>query len=346
MMLLTRVDTFATYCCNLPEPYNALGGSLMRRLEQRGWTSSVAELTVNMMYPAHRAHKSLQDELGTYAQWYAKLPLVRWTKQRSHVSVTLAAPGLAPAMRRRRSESDWVPAAEMVEVDAGEQGGVHGDTEHAAILAAWLDAMGQVADLIERKCKPGDVFDGALFRQTLDDMRALDEAQCRAISGELERQRDDSVLAFAHAYREERRQQAAARTEAPRRLIQDIRFYFRLDGYDYALFGSDLDLCGNILRRLRVRKFRLPRYTDLYVQVAQTPEEALRRSGRPPLTWYVSGPAVLADPAAFARLPAPQKRRQVFGLIETALMDIATIDRLDIATLRDVLDEVARELEA
>lgn len=131
-----------------------------------------------------------------------------------------------------------------------------------------------------------------------------------------------------------------------KRLIYDVRFMHHFPGTERDnLFFSPYDylLCGMILEKLREKKFRLPNYTHLYIQVSDTFENALQRAVRAE-NWFVYGIAVLEDHADFPTKSDAEKRRIVFDLIRQGLNDIANIDKLDAKTLNDVLDEVEQDL--
>ena len=131
--------------------------------------------------------------------------------------------------------------------------------------------------------------------------------------------------------------------EDKKRLIYDIRFMPYFKGVDLKfLMPYRNQFCDIILDKLRNRKFRLPGYTHLYISCSDTFDNALYHTGRIE-KWYVYGIAVFEDYANYESKTEPEKRRIVFDLTKQGLTDIATVDRLDIKTLNEVLDEVEQE---
>ncbi len=125
-----------------------------------------------------------------------------------------------------------------------------------------------------------------------------------------------------------------------KRLIYDIRFCYYLEGIGKLYFSPyEERFCNKILEELRKRKFRLPRYSHLYIMVSDTLENALLRATRP-LDWFVYGVAVYEDYKSFEMKSETEKKVIVFDLIRQGLNDIARIDKLDIEVLNEVLDKL------
>jgi len=126
------------------------------------------------------------------------------------------------------------------------------------------------------------------------------------------------------------------------RLIRDVRLYYHFENIGVKYFHPyDEHLCYLIREKLREKKFRIPGYTHMYVQVSDTLENALYRASKLE-TWNVCGVAILEDFGSYATKNEADKKRIVFDLIKQGLYDIAHIDKLDMSMLNEVLDEVER----
>lgn len=130
-----------------------------------------------------------------------------------------------------------------------------------------------------------------------------------------------------------------------KKAIRDLRFYYHFENIGYRYFDPyDNEICDNILIKLRKRKFKLPDYTHLYVQVSDSFENALYKAVRGE-NWFVYGIAALEDYVGYASKNETEKKRIVFNLIREGLNDIARIDNLDLQILNDVLDEVESDIK-
>ena len=126
--------------------------------------------------------------------------------------------------------------------------------------------------------------------------------------------------------------------EEKKRLIYDLRFYYHFYNIERFYFAPyDSRFCDKILEKLRQRKFRLPHYTHL-ISVSDTFENALYYAARA-ANWHVYGIAVLENYADYAAKKETEKKQIVFNLIKQGLYGIAKIDKLDIETLDEVLEE-------
>lgn len=81
-----------------------------------------------------------------------------------------------------------------------------------------------------------------------------------------------------------------------------------------------------------------PVYHHLYIQVAQTEQEALRQSFAIE-DWYVNGIALI-DFEEYQLLSEKQKEEKVFNIIVSGLKDIATIDHLDFSIIDNIVKKI------
>jgi len=160
----------------------------------------------------------------------------------------------------------------------------------------------------------------------------------------LNKQYDLLLFEEALARRIEERTERKNRTIENKKAIRDIRFYYHFEDIGKLYFSPyNYNLCKKILIKLREKKFNLPDYTHLYIQVSDSFENTLYQTTRYE-DWYVCGVAVLKDYKDFPKKNEEEKNRIVFNLIKEGLLDIARIDKLDLETLNHVLDEVESEI--
>jgi len=125
------------------------------------------------------------------------------------------------------------------------------------------------------------------------------------------------------------------------RLIYDLRFhYFFNDIEKLYFYPHNLEVCDNLLERLRKRNFKLPNYTHLCVMVSNNLENALFHAVRG-AEWFVYGFSIYENYHEFKTLNENQKRRIVFELLRNGLNDVARIDKLDF----DILNSVFKEFQ-
>lgn len=124
------------------------------------------------------------------------------------------------------------------------------------------------------------------------------------------------------------------------KLIRDIRLYYRFAGIGNLFFAPfDTFLTEEILSELRKYKFRLPKYTHLYIMVSDAFDNALLEAVQYE-SWYIWGIATLSNYTEYPDLDDRQKQKIVFDLICKGLNDIAEIDKLDSNMLNNVLDTI------
>lgn len=195
-------------------------------------------------------------------------------------------------------------------------------------------------DVIIAKRKKTDGFDAEKLKSTLVQLeKELHTTDLWELSSKYKNIFRQETIEANLRDRALRAQSSAEKSK----LIYDLRFMYDLPNTDSLYFDPyDYHLCGMILEKLREKKFRLPGYTHLYIEVADTYENALLHATRP-VNWFVYGIAVLEDYADFATMNEGGKKRVVFDLIKQGLTDIANNDNLDTNILNEALDEVEQK---
>jgi len=196
-------------------------------------------------------------------------------------------------------------------------------------------------DIIIAKKKKDDIFDTEKLKSTLIQLeKELQSTDLWELNSRYENLLRQEAI-------EKRRQERIIRKQSndeKKKLIYDLRFYYSLPNTEKLYFSPyDNRFCDRILEKLREKKFRLPNYTHLYIEVSDTFENALYHAARAE-NWFVYGIAVLENYAGYPKKEEIEKQRIVFDLIKQGLYDIAKIDKLDTKILNEALDEVEQKL--
>jgi len=196
-------------------------------------------------------------------------------------------------------------------------------------------------DILASKKKKTDVFDTekskAALIQLEEEMRTTDLWELNNKYKALLRQ---ETIERRYQERMVREQE----DKDKKRLIYDLRFYYRFENIGNLYFSPyDNRFADRVLNKLRERKFRLPDYSHLYIMVSDTFANALYHAVRAE-NWFVYGIAVMENYADYPTMKEVDKKRVVFDLIKQGLNDIATIDKLDMVTLNEVLNEVEQDI--
>lgn len=197
-------------------------------------------------------------------------------------------------------------------------------------------------EIIFAKKKKEDLYDIERVKQVLSLLEI--ELQNTDLI-KLNEQYESLLYQEALSRRIEERKERENRIIENKKVIRDLRFYYHFENIGYRYFDPyDNEICYEILIKLRERKFKLPDYTHLYIEVSDSFENALYNAVRGE-NWFIYGIAVLEDYKDYPKKNEKEKKRIVFNLIREGLNDIARIDKLDLQTLNDVLDEVESDIK-
>lgn len=277
-------------------------------LQANGVNSSIEVMEVNFYIP-NFAHKK---ESKIPADFLQELPRVRFTKNRTNVYIYKLFLG---------KNGDEQPTIDNI-----------------------LYEFGEIFRLLEQKKKASDYFDTEKTLQLLSELAQELKTKLDFYNEKAEQAIEKERIERAKQDREERLQTSAPHT----RLIRDIRLYYAFENQElkqHNYFSPyNIQLCEKICERLRQKKFRLPSYDHLYIQVSESFDKALSHAIRAE-KWLVYGVSVLENPLTYSSLPQKEKKQVVFHLIKQGLLDIAQIDRLDTSILNEVLDEIEKTLQ-
>ncbi|QSW88668.1 hypothetical protein J0383_20805 [Flavobacterium endoglycinae] len=199
----------------------------------------------------------------------------------------------------------------------------------------------EVFEIIARKKKKDDVLNVERMKEVLI---LLETELNKTDLWELNKKYESILRQETIAKRLKERTERQNRVIENKRLIYDLRFYYRFENIDKLYFTPyDHRLCNKILEKLRERKFRLPDYTHIYLSISNSFENALYEAVRVE-TWFAYGVAVLENYTDYENKNEKEKQRIVFDLLKQGLHDIANIDKLDMDVLNEVLNEVEQGL--
>lgn len=299
------ITKYGVYGGGLNKPFQYFGKIISDHLRADGIESSLTEVLIIFAYPL----TSRKNQSSDYKTWFGELPYIRFAKNRTAVTVTL--PFCDATQKPLRTELD-------------------------AVFRKTAEAF----ELIESKRKRSDLFETALILSSLAGLqKQLNPEDVEAANGVYELQYRASRIEKNRCDRLGRENENAGLS----RLIYDIRFYYHFENIGNRCFYPYAnEFCDEILQKLRDRKFKLPRYSHIYVMVSDTLENAMYHATRLE-NWYVYGLAVLENPENYAARGETDKKRIVFDLLKNGLIDVAKTDTLDIVTLNEVLDEVEKK---
>lgn len=247
-----------------------------------------------------RCHfKSNLQDDKTYMEWFSKLPYYRRGKNTIHVCLP--------------------------------------NTDEPVKLETVLRNIEDAFSIILSKKKKDDTYDSVKVQS------ALMKLKCFLLNNDIQaihRQYEQLVTKERLRDRMQERETRGKTEVKADRLIRDIRLYYRFAGIGKLFFAPfDTFLTEEILSELRKNKFRLPKYTHLYIMVSDTFDNALLEAVQYE-AWHIWGIATLSNYTEYPDLNDRQKQKIVFDLICTGLNDIAEIDKLDRNMLNNVLDKI------
>lgn len=341
------VNTYEGACA---APFNYSPLYLGDYLECNGFSASVEMIEIIFAYPPKGAHGDVTKKKGAFWDWYnAKLPLIRFSKGRSVYSITLQFPehalfsGLFAQTRKWPSRKFLATATDecldSLVCELPDPEAIYERAEE--YLAVLVKKLAEAFRLFGLKAKKKSAFDSEAATGLLEKFTASFSGR-DLFRMELEwmRRWQRATVERNHARREERR--TAAREKWTR--VRDVRFYNHFAGIDDKLLSRyGAVLCEAILLGLKKRKFACPGYSHMYVCAAESQEKALYNATRIE-KWFEYGIATQPDLARLATADEQEGKKAVFSLIEAGLLDMASLDGLDVNALHDALDEVRRSL--
>ncbi|MBL0080548.1 MAG: hypothetical protein IPP53_16035 [Bacteroidetes bacterium] len=294
-------------------------------LKNSEFKSSFDELLLTLSYPPMYILPGIIGMELTFNDNYATFPYSRLNRRYKRIEIILRAPEFSEHFDNEQQKK----YKNKFEIETQFQ-----DISEVQLGQILIDKFIEAGEIINSKIKKDDVFDFDNFNKVLlsikkkinsDFLEEMNKAQNLEV--------EDNTLNKANQLRSERQ-----KIDWPKdRLIRDLRIYY--SGLpNKALYPYDKIYAEIFLNLLAREGLMCPKYHHLYIQVAETMDEALKNSFSFE-DWYVNGLAVI-NYKKYLTLTEKEKEYEVFQTILSGLKDIAIIDKLDI----NIIDKVANRI--
>ncbi|MFT3680168.1 MAG: hypothetical protein QM791_07830 [Ferruginibacter sp.] len=300
---------------------------IQSELDKANFQSSFNEFSLGLFYPAMYIVPGISGMEVAFNQYYETLPYSRMNRKFKTIDVILKAPEFSEHFQKE----EQVNYQDRVDI-ADEYKNIT-EPELAKIL---IDKFFEALQIVKSKLKKEDSFDFETFESILTVIRkkiTLDFLI--TTSGEEKSNSEKAQIENVEIKRQERK----SRHLVSDTLIRDIRVY-----YAYRLPGALFYLnryADIVLRQLIQKGFKCPNYHHLYISIADTRDEALKRAVIIE-DWFTYGVAVLKEETL---LTAGHHEQQalVLNALQEGLLDIAELDKLDKSKILDAISE-AKEI--
>jgi len=294
-------------------------------LDNLGFTSTFDELWLTLAYPPMYVLPGIVSMVDQYFDFYIKFPYSRLDRRYKKIEITLKAPEFSEHFDLKEKDK----YTDRFEIES--QYKSISETDLAKTL---IDKYLEAGEIINSKIKKGDNFDFDQFRQTLISIKSkISTDFLETLNKEQTIKVNDEVLDRVKEIREERKRTNKVKDKK----VRDVRIYY--NGFpNKALYPYDfqyVEIFRNLLRR---SDLLCPTYHHLYIQASKNFEDGLRSSFSIE-DWYVNGISVL-DYDKYSRSSESEKEQIVIELISNGLLDIATVDNLDVSIIKNITDKV------
>ncbi len=302
-----------------------LGRYIQMELNKAGFKSSFDELWLTLSYPPMYVLPGVVGMEITFKKYYDTFPYSRLNRKYKKIDITLQAPEFSEHFdkeEQKKYEHKFEIEPQFRNISEAELGRI------------LIDKYLETGAIINSKLKKEDTFDFPSFKDTLLDIKQkITSDFLEKINAIQQVEVKDDTLNRAVKIREAR--QLADKPKD--KLIRDLRVYY--SGLpNKALYPYDHIYTEIFLSLLAREELMCPTYHHLYIQVAKTIDEALKKSFSIE-DWYVNGLAVI-DYEKYLSLSDSDKEKIVFQTIVNGIKDIATIDKLDILVIDKVINKI------
>jgi hypothetical protein len=337
MNISFNLTTFNSYGGALKPPLRHFDRLLSNFFTKQNIKSSIETLEITFAYPPYIIIKGMDtsDSRLIHSRWYAKLPIAKFAKNRTVLNVSVPFPELSEYLQKDHLNYAETNCVEYVVQEIPQQ---YLNLSTADILTALFEKLHDVIAVVESKLKKADQFNANEIDAILSSLQVtISEQDLVENEAFYEKQARDLRINTALQHREIRKNRLLEKT----RLIADIRFMHEIENTDLLYFRPyNTQFCDEILDKLREKKFKCPCYTHLYISVSDTVENALHGAVGILDYWFVYGVAVINKPLDYKNKSENEKKRIVFDLLKVGLVDIASIDKLDMKILEEVLNAI------
>jgi|GEM_PF-1224916 len=318
-----------------PQTVSRWGGSLngnllhfdrliQSELDASGFRSSFEECKLSILYPSlYPPNENEGERTKGFQNYYDSLPSVRMLRKENKIELALKAPAFAEHFNEPASPD----RADRIEVEEK-----YKDLSDTALANILLDTYAEAATLIKARLKKGETFDADIFLQVLDKIRpGITTDFLIANKEEKAKEREHNRVEQAESIRSERKLEDQANFQ----MIRDIRLNY---AYNFPAKLFYLNRFADIvLSKLIEKDFQCPGYHHLYISIADSKEDALKKAYVLE-NWYTYGVAVLNGRQLLNADPVEQQSL-VLAAIREGLLDIATKDGLDQAKIEEAIKE-------
>ncbi|WP_309609263.1 hypothetical protein [Flavobacterium sp.] len=294
-------------------------------LKKAKFKTSFEELWLNFAYPPMYVLPGVIGMEITFKKYYDSFPYSRLNRKNKKIEITLKAPEFSEHF----DKEDQKEYEHKFDIDPSFKN--ISETELGKIV---VEKFLEAGEIINSKIKKEDIFEYQIFKNVLNEIKQnIDSNFLNKINTNQKVKVANNTLERALDLREKRKNESKPKDK----LIRDLRIYYNslplkaLYPYDYIY----TEIFHNLLTR---EKLMCPTYHHLYIQVATNMEDALKNSFSIE-DWYVNGLALI-EFDEFQTLKETEKKQVVFDLFVTGLKDIATIDKLDITKIDNVINHI------
>lgn len=294
-------------------------------LEDAGFVSTFEELHLSLAYPPMYVLPGVVTMVSQYFEHYNTLPHSRLDRKSLRIEIAVKAPEFSEHFDLK----DQGKYSDRFEIDRKYQG-----IPETELAKALIDKCLEAGKIISSKVRKEGSFDFAKFKTVLSSLKeSISVDFLSTVHKEQATRENDEILNKALRAREERRRSHPIKDKR----VKDVRIYYN-EFPDKALYPYDfqyVEIFRNLLRRSNLL---CPGYHHLYIQVSKSFEEGLRRS-LPQADWHVYGVSVL-DYDTYLRSTESDKEQIVIDLISRGLLDIATVDNLDVSIITEITGRI------
>jgi hypothetical protein len=300
---------------------------IQSELDKSSFQSSFNELWLGIFYPAMYVVQGIVGMEITFNKYYETLPFSRMNRKFKTIDITLKAPEFSEHFQKKEqvSYNDKFEIADKYKNIS--------EPELAKIL---IDKYFEALQIIKSKLKKEDTFDFEIFENILTTIRQKITLEFLIKTSQEENIKSQKAqIENCETNRQERKNKSLISDT----LIRDIRLFF---AYELPRSLFYLNRYADILlRQLIYKDFKCPHYHHLYVSIADTKEEALKRAIVVE-DWFTYGIAVLKE-ETLLKADHTEQQALVLNALKEGLLDIAELDKLDKTKILDAISE-AKEI--
>jgi hypothetical protein len=298
------------------------------KLDNAGFVSTFDVLYLTLSYSPMYVLPGVVGIEIDYKNYYNTLPISRIDRRYKQIDITLKASEFSEYQQKIESVNY------QHRLDIEERYKNIPETKLAKIL---IDKYLEAGEIINSKLKRGDRFDIDIFKHTLTSIKEqIDDNFINSTAEILANKIKTETISRAIEKRDQRKQNVSIKDK----IIRDLRIYYfdlpekEFYPYDYQY----IEIFRNILRR---KKLMCPTYHHLYIRAAKSMDDCLLHSSTIE-NWYIYGLSTI-DYNNYIKQDNKKKEQISFNTIVNGLMDIATIDKLDITIIEEAIEEIKQK---